>query len=395
MSDTEVNDARIRVMRVIARLNVGGPAIHATLLTERLEPARFHTSLVAGSESENEANYLDLHRRSLPVRIIPDLGREIQPAKDLRTLWRLIRLIRRERPHIVHTHAAKAGALGRAAAIACGVPVIVHTYHGHVLRGYFSPRVTAIYRSVERALARRTHRIVTVADRVSRELLALGVGVPDQYTTVPLGLELAPLLDAEHHRGECRSELQLGAAPLVGIVARLVPIKAHDVFLAMAARVQRELPDARFVIVGDGELRGALEAQARERGLSASVLFLGWRADLARLYADLDVVVLTSRNEGSPVALIEAMAAARPVVSTDVGGVSEVVRHGVTGLLAPMDDDEALAGHVLNLVRNPARAAEMGRRGREHVSATYGADRLVRDVEALYEELLRERGISV
>lgn len=385
---------RIGVLRVIARLNVGGPAIHATLLTDRLNPARFATTLVAGSEEAGEANYLELHGRSMPVLILPDLGREIRPLSDVRTVWRLMQTIRRERPHIVHTHTAKAGALGRLAAILCGVPIVVHTYHGHVLRGYFSPAKTAVYRAIERLLALGTDRLLTVTDRVGQELQALGVGQPAQYRTLPLGFDLSPLLVAERRRGELRAELQVGDAPLVGIVARLVPIKAHEVFLAMAVRVRQAYPRAVFLIVGDGELRAALERRAGELGLTGAVRFLGWRADIDRLYADIDVVALTSRNEGSPVALIEAMAAGAPVVSTEVGGVADVVQHGVTGLLAPMDDDAGLARHVVTLLGDRALGLRMGQQGRAIVAATYGADRLVADIEGLYEALLTEERIS-
>ncbi|MEP7118783.1 MAG: glycosyltransferase family 4 protein [Acidobacteriota bacterium] len=381
-------------MRVIARLNVGGPAIHATLLTERLDPTRFSTTLVVGSEDASEANYLELHGRTLPVRIIPDLGREIRPLSDVRTIWQLMRIIRRERPLVVHTHTAKAGALGRVAAILCRVPVVVHTYHGHVLRGYFSPPKTAVYRAIERVLAWRTDRLLTVTARVGQELQALGVGRPEQYLTLPLGFDLAPLLSAERRRGELRAELQVGEAPLVGIVARLVPIKAHEVFLAMAARVRQTYPTAVFLIVGDGELRGSLEQRARDLGLADAVRFLGWRADMDRLYADLDVVALTSRNEGSPVALIEAMAAGTAVVSTAVGGVADVVEHGVTGLLAPMDDDAALAAHVVTLLGDRELGRQLGQRGRVRVAATYGADRLVADITGLYDELLRAKGLA-
>jgi len=388
-------EGRIRVLRVIARLNVGGPAIHATLLTGRLNPARFATTLVAGSEEAGEANYLELHGRTMPVLILPDLGREIRPLSDVRTVWRLMQVVRRERPHIVHTHTAKAGALGRLAAILCGVPIIVHTYHGHVLRGYFSPAKTAVYRAIERMLALGTDRLLTVTDRVGQELLALGVGRPAHYRTLPLGFDLAPLLVAERRRGELRAELQVGDAPLVGIVARLVPIKAHDVFLAMAARVRQTYSTAVFVIVGDGELRTSLEQRAVDLGLAGAVRFLGWRADIDRLYADIDVVVLTSRNEGSPVALIEAMAAGVPVVSTEVGGVADVVQHGATGLLAPMDDDAALARHVVTLLGDRDLGRRMGQRGRAIVAATYSADRLVSDIEALYEELLTEKRIAL
>jgi glycosyltransferase involved in cell wall biosynthesis len=382
----------IRVVRVIARLNIGGPAIHATLLTARLDPARFHTTLVTGSEDASEGNYLALHGREAAVELIPDLGREIRPLRDLRTLAALMRVIRRVRPHIVHTHTAKAGAVGRLAAALCGVPVVVHTFHGHVLRGYFSPAKTAVYRNIERGLARRTDRLLTVTDLVRDELLALGVGRPEQYITVPLGFDLAPLVHAAGRRGELRAELGVGAAPLVGIVARLVPIKAHEIFLDAAARIRAAVPDARFLIVGDGECRQALEARVDALGLREAVRFLGWRADLDRLYADLDVVVLTSRNEGSPVALIEAMAAGVPVVSTAVGGVPDVVAHGTSGLLAPVDDAAAVAEHTVTLLRDRARALTMGGAGRSRVVATYSADRLVADIERLYDALLEPLG---
>ncbi len=386
---------RIRVLRIIARLNIGGPAIHATLLHERLDRQRFQSTLVTGTEEAGEGNYLELHGRTADVEIIPDLGREIRPLSDLQTLWRLVRLMRRLRPHVVHTHTAKAGAVGRAAAVLAGVPVVVHTFHGHVLRGYFSPAKTAVYRAIERGLASRTDRLLAVTTRVRDELVALGVGEAARYRAVPLGFDLAPLLSAERRRGELRAELDLGDAPLVGIVARLVPIKAHEVFLAAAARVRAELPAARFLVVGDGELRQALEQQTAALGLADAVRFLGWRADIDRLYADLDVVALTSRNEGSPVALIEAMASGVPVVSTEVGGVADVVEHGVSGLLAPMDDAEGIAKHVLTLLAGPELRRTMGLHGRQTVAATYGADRLVSDIETLYEELLRENAVDL
>lgn len=383
--------APIRVVRIIARLNIGGPAIHSTLLHERLNPARFASTLVTGTEDAGEGNYLELHGRTANVEIIPDLGREIRPLRDLQTLSRLVSLMRRIKPHVVHTHTAKAGAVGRAAAILAGVPAIVHTYHGHVLRGYFSPAKTAVYRGIEQSLAWRTDRLLAVTTRVRDELIALGVGKASQYRAVPLGFDLAPLLAAERRRGELRAELGMGAAPLIGIVARLVPIKAHEVFLAAAAAVRQQVPAARFLIVGDGELRQTLEQQTAALGLTDAVRFLGWRADIDRLYGDIDVVALTSRNEGSPVALIEAMAAGVPVVSTEVGGVADVVEHGVSGLLAPMDDAAGIARHILTLLSDPDLRRTMGQHGRVKVAATYDAGRLVSDIETLYEDLIREK----
>ena len=382
-------------MRIIARLNIGGPAIHSTLLHERLNPARFESTLVTGTEDAGEGNYLELHGRTANVEIIPDLGREIRPLRDVQTLSRLVSLMRRIKPHVVHTHTAKAGAVGRAAAILAGVPAIVHTYHGHVLRGYFSPAKTAVYRRIERGLAWRTDRLLAVTSRVRDELIALGVGNAAQYRAVPLGVDLAPLLVAERRRGELRAELGVGDAPLIGIVARLVPIKAHEVFLTAAAEVRRQVPGAQFLIVGDGELRQALEQQTATLGLTNAVRFLGWRADIDRLYADIDVVALTSRNEGSPVALIEAMASGVPVVSTEVGGVADVVQHGVSGLLAPMDDAAGIARHLLTLLADPEMRRTMGQHGRVTVAATYDAGRLVTDIESLYEDLVREKRIPL
>jgi len=336
---------RTRVLRVIARLNVGGPALHATLLTERLDRARYESRLVAGTEAPGEANYLALHGRSVEgLQLVPALSRRIRGGHDTVALVRLVRLMRAWRPDIVHTHTAKAGTIGRIAARLARVPIVVHTYHGHVFHGYFSAPQTRLFLAIERLLARHTTRLIAVSATVREELLALGIAKPERLTVVPLGLDLHRFLTCEHRRGELRGELGIAAgAPVAGIVARLVPIKAHEVFLAAAAAVRRRRPDAVFLIVGDGERRAELEALAASRGLRGSVRFTGWRRDLDRVYADLDVAVLCSRNEGSPVSLIEAMAAGRAVVATRVGGVPEIVEDGVNGLLVPPNDAAALA----------------------------------------------------
>jgi glycosyltransferase involved in cell wall biosynthesis len=380
----------IRVVRVIARLNIGGPAIHVTLLTERLDPSRYDSVLVTGSESAGEGNYLSLRNRQLPgVVTIPQLGREIQGLGDVLALRALVRLFRGLRPHIVHTHTAKAGTLGRLAAWLCRVPVIVHTYHGHVLRGYFSATKTRAFVGIERALARVSDQLIAVSPAVRRDLLAMRIGRPDRFAVVPLGLELDRFLTAERHRGELRRELGIpSSTPIVGIVARLVPIKAHEVFLEAARLLAARHPGVQCLVVGDGERREELEALTRSLGLHSTVRFLGWRADLECVYADLDVVVLTSRNEGSPVALIEAMAAARAIVSTDVGGVSDVVADGITGRLVPCDEASGIGAAVSDLIQREDERAALGARARARVAEQYGAARLVRDVDALYSALL-------
>jgi glycosyltransferase involved in cell wall biosynthesis len=384
---------KYKVLRIIARLNIGGPAIHASVLTSRLNPVKYDSRLVAGSSGAHEGDLLELRGVEVDsLTRIPELGRELMTRADAVALTKLVKLMRRVRPDIVHTHTAKAGALGRLAAFLTKVPVVIHTFHGHVLRGYFPPLRTQVFVALERALARITTRLVAVSPSVRDDLLGMKIGRPDRFSVIRLGLDLEPFLEAERFRGDLRQELRIpDGHPLVGIVGRLVPVKAHDQFLAAAGRVAAATA-AQFVIAGDGELRKPLQARAKEMGLADRIHFLGWRADLRRIYADLDVVVLSSINEGSPVALIEAMASGRPVVATRVGGVADVVSDGVTGLLVSPGDEAALSEAVLNLLADEARRAAMGRAGRASVYPAHSVPRLLNDVDALYTEALVSAG---
>lgn len=385
---------RYRVMRLIARLNIGGPAIHTALLTERLNPERFESVLVSGVEAANEGNMLDLMGYDVKPLIVPSLGREISPANDLKTLREIVRLMRQHRPHIVHTHTAKAGFVGRLAARLARVPITVHTFHGNVFKGYFSPAKTKMFINIERSLARRTDRILVLSEQQKQEILGLGIGREEQFQIMPLGLDLRRFLDAESLRGQLRGELGIAShTPLVGIVARLVPIKAIHLLLQAAQQVHRERPEALFLIVGDGELRAELETQARELGVEQVVKFLGFRSDLARIYADLDCVVLCSKNEGLPVAIIEALAAARPVVATDVGGVKDLVIPNETGCLVPAGDVDSLARGILGVLHDSSMSVRWGEAGRRRVYPALDIDRLVGDIETLYNSLLRQKGL--
>jgi len=380
----------VRVMRIIARLNVGGPAIHTALLTRGLEDGEFHSLLVTGTVGEHEGDMSYVARgMGIEPTVIPEIGRELSWRNDLSAFWKLLRLIRAFRPRIVHTHTAKAGAIGRAAAVLAGVPIRVHTYHGNVLRGYFGPVKTRLFLWIERLLGRFTQRGVAISELQRDELCDEFHVIPRRRCQViPLGFDLAPFAAAEGRRGELRRELGIPAdRPLIGIVGRLVPIKNHELFFDAAQRV-RAVRDVGLVVVGDGELRAALERRAAERGLSDRTVFLGWRRDLEVIYADLDLVALTSINEGTPVAVIEAMASARPVVATRVGGVADVVEHERTGLLVPAGDAPAFARSTLRLLGDPALAERLGREARPRALARYGSERLVRDVRQLYDRLL-------
>jgi glycosyltransferase involved in cell wall biosynthesis len=387
--------AKIRIVRIFSRLNVGGPSLHVIHLAAGLAPQGYDTWLVVGRESEREGSLLDLAlARGVNVHALDGLGREIRPLGDLRALIGLWRLLRRFRPHVVHTHTAKAGVLGRLAAIAARVPVVVHTYHGHVLRGYFGPVVSAAFRAIERALGALSSALVTVSDSVKDDLVALGVAPADRIRVVPLGLELDALA-GELPRGGLRREAGIAdGEPLVGLVGRLVPIKDVPTFLRAARLLLERRPGVRFSLVGDGEDRAALEAEVLALELTHAVRFHGWRRDLPAVYGDLDVVVNCSRNEGTPVALIEALAAGRPVVATAVGGTPDLLQRGAFGTLVPAGDAGALADAIDAVLANPEAARARARAGRAHVLAHHGVPRLLRDLDALYRELLAGRRIG-
>ena len=380
---------RVKVLRVITRLNVGGPAIQAVLLSARLDPERFESLLVAGTESAVEGNMLELGRLDRPPSLhrVPELGREISPWDDLRALVALVRLMREVRPDIVHTHLAKAGTLGRLAARITGVPVVIHTYHGTVFRGYFGSWKSRLFVQIERSIARITTRLIAITPGQRRDLIGLGIGDERKVIEVPLGLDLAPF-GGGVSREDARRMLGLGAdAPVVAIVARLVPIKDVGLFLRAFARVT---PSAIALIVGDGEERAQLEAEAIDLGIAPRCRFLGWRRDVESIYAAADVVALTSRNEGSPVSIIEAMAAGRAVVCTEVGGVPDVVTSGVSGMLVPTGDAGALATAIDRLLADPIERERLGREARKAVYPRYDVSRLVTDIAALYTQLVRE-----
>jgi glycosyltransferase involved in cell wall biosynthesis len=268
----------------------------------------------------------------------------------------------------------------------------VHTYHGHVLDGYFSPAATRAIVGAERALARGTDAIVAISDRIRRELLETHrIGRASQYHVVPLGFDLRPFAAVDARaRAEARAALELSpSAPVVATVGRLTAIKQHDLFLEMAARVHASRPDAVFLVVGDGDLRVTLEGRARELGIADRTRFVGWRRDLPTIYAAADVFALTSRNEGTPVALIEAMAAGVPGVATDVGGVPDVIARADLGILVPFGDAAAMAAAVERLLGDPSLRQRMGAAGRDEVLRRYRHERLVDDIVKLYATLTR------
>ncbi len=396
----------MHILRIIARLNVGGPARHVALLNAGLESRGHKTLLVYGALDTGEASLEGPAVESgIPLMRIEDLGRHVRAASDLRAFVALLRLIFRERPDVVHTHTAKAGTLGRLAATVYNWTrgqgtraLIVHTFHGHVFEGYFSPFVNRLVRLTERTLARLTDVIITISPRQQQDIVTRFAIAPAVKTVVvPLGLDLDQLLEMREGAADLRAAI--GGSPndiIVGYAGRLVPVKDLPTLIRAFARAHAVVPELRLVLAGDGPERAKAEALARELVVTERLHFLGWVDDLPRFYATLDIFALSSLNEGTPVAAIEAMAAGRPVVSTAVGGVPDVVEHDTTGLLVASRDIDAFSAALIDLAHDQSRRSAMGVAGRERARARYSHRRLVDDIEALYVTgLARTRTTSV
>lgn len=405
---------RIRVVRVIDRLNIGGPAKHVVWLTAGLSENEFETTLITGTvpKGEGDMSYFARDCEVEPV-VISEMSRELG-LRDIIVIVKLLLQFLKLKPQIIHTHKAKAGAAGRVAAMIykwltpsalwlrprqCR---IVHTYHGHVFHSYYGRLKTRLFILIERVLARTcTDRIIVVSEQQRREICeAFRVGRREQFRVVPLGIDFEELVE---DRGALRREYGVSDDEVaIGIVGRLCEVKNHSMLLESAARLMEGCngngPRTRFVIVGDGHLRADLEGQARDLGVADKTVFTGFREDATSLYAGLDIAALTSLNEGTPLTLIEAMCCGRAVAATEVGGVVDVMGsrrasldgftvwdHGVT---APSRDAEAFARALRFLAERPELRREMGERGRAFVRARLSRDRLLSDIETLYRELI-------
>lgn len=416
----------MKILRIIARLNIGGPARNVVLLTKgfstrqqifferdweedllaRSNSIIWETVLVCGEVSEGEGDmmYLASEKGIDPV-IVKELGRELSVRNDWRAFWKIYRIICREKPDIVHTHTAKAGALGRAAVLlynarqVCSKPkifsdklntqgsgsnraAVVHTFHGHVLHSYFGKSKTRFFIWVEKVLALFTDRIISVSESLERELIEKFRIAPEKkFSVVELGFELDELLKLPvKEESDCVN---------IGIVGRLARVKNHRMLFRVASRIKDSGLRIKFVVVGDGELRQDLEDCARGLGIEDIVEFKGWVRDLKEIYRELDIVTLTSLNEGTPVSIIEGMAAARPVVATEAGGVSDIVQDGRGGYLVKLNDDKGFLEKLLDLVRDAEKRKRFGREARELVKERFSKERLIGDMEALYTEVSR------
>jgi glycosyltransferase involved in cell wall biosynthesis len=411
---TEPAPGRLRVLRLISRLNLGGPAKHVAWLMRGMDPERFDQLLAAGRVQPGEDDLgPELAARGMAWEDVPALGRAIHPVRDAASLARVLGLLVRHRPHILATHTAKAGFVGRAALIlyrpyarlrGWPVPRAVHTFHGHTFHGYWGPVRGRVFLGLERLLARATWRIVAISPAQRREIChTYRVGAPERFRVVPLGIDLEPFASPEAGRRRFRAELGAGQGEvLVGAVGRLAPVKNYGLLLEAAAELKARRPElfarCRFVIVGGGppEETAALAARAEELGLEGRLVLAGGRTDPEAFFPGLDVLMLTSLNEGTPVSILEGGACGLPVAATAVGGVPDIlgpeVRAGEgfavreRGLTAASRDAAGLARGLAWLLDHPAEARRLGEGLRDYVRARHSTERLCRDIAALYQE---------
>ncbi len=387
---------KTRVIHVLTRFDKGGSAENTCLTCLGLDPELYDVLLVVGASEESgmgpeeracvEENLARLRARGVKILTLAELVRRVSPVNDLVSLFALWRLFFRERPRIVHTHTSKAGILGRWAAWLAGVPVIVHTPHGHVFWGYFGPARTRFFILLEKLSALVTDRLVMLTEQERRDHLRVGIAPEERFVTIHSGVDLAPLASARAARDEARRELGIpDGAFAVGTVGRLTAIKGPGVLMEAARAVIEHRPESVFVFLGAGELLEALQAQAAAAGIAAHVRFAGWRPDAARMMSALDCFAFPSINEGMGKALVEAMALEKPVVASRVGGIIDLVDDGVNGFLVPVADPQALAVRILFYLENPGTARRMARRAAE-TAAAYGSAAMVRKIEALYAE---------
>jgi len=388
----------VRIARILTRLNLGGPARQALAGDSVLARKGHEVRILAGSPEPGEGDLFDeFRRRGLDVVRVPGLARGLSPASDLRALAVLRRELLAFSPDLVHTHASKAGALGRRAARAVGRAARVHTFHGHVLEGYFPRALSSGLAAFERRLARSTDRVIAVSHATADDLVRLGIVADERrLVVVPPGIDLEALLAipgrAAFPAPALRTEIGVGEDAFVaGVVGRLADVKQPELALEVFSILAERHPRLHLAFVGDGALRRVLERRiaALEAGRARRVHLLGAREDMVPVLAGLDAVLLTSRAEGAPIALIEAAAAARPAVASDVGGVGEIVAHERTGFLGRGVDE--LAFGLARLLDEPGLGAAMGARARTRVATRHSAESLAGRLESLYRIAVEER----
>lgn len=387
---------KIKILRIINRFNIGGPTFNATFLTAFLSD-EFETKLIGGVPDEGEKDSLHIvEKYGVTPEVIPELQRNPNFASDKKAYNKIKSIIKEYKPDIVHTHASKAGALGRKAAAACNVPIIIHTFHGHVFHSYFGKVKTEIIKNIERRLAKKSTRIIAISPKQKIELSKdHKIASTDKIELIPLGFDLAQFQEnRDKNRSTVRQKYNLADDTVaIAIVGRLAPIKDHDFFLEVIEKVlESTQKEIRVYIVGDGGEYSSIAAKAEflNSKYGIKIILTSWIKDIATFNAGMDIICLTSKNEGTPVSLIEAQASSLPVISTDVGGVADIVENEKTGFIIPKGNLETYVQKLRLLIENNELRLTMGANGYPHVREKFHYNRLVSDVEKLYKKLLLE-----
>jgi glycosyltransferase involved in cell wall biosynthesis len=380
---TILPDSRVKVLRIIARMNVGGPAVQISSLMRGLDPNEFDHKLITGYCEDDEADYLEINAKDISVERIKGLGRSINLLSDVLCVLRIIKKIREFKPDIVHTHTAKAGVIGRIASILSGhKSKRIHTFHGHILHGYFSPLKTNVYIFIEKILSIFTHKFLCVGSKVRDDLIKAGIGNPDKYLVFPPGVEKPMIFE----RQTAANRLGISADGVYCLyLGRVTRIKRPDRLLEVATILKSKNVEVKFLIAGDGDLFQNTRDSAA--ALDLPFIFLGWQHNLAALFSVANILVMTSDNEGTPLSIVQAQLSGVPVVSTNVGSISEVLLDGVSGFLTNLDA-KLIAEKIEFLINNPKQRVEMGAAGLSFAGEKFSPRRLVSDHERLYKELI-------
>ncbi len=384
---------KIKVLRIITRLNVGGPTIHVVLLNSKLNSKEYETLLLSGKTENHESDmYYYAEKYGLEPIYIDTMSREIRLIKDFKALVAIIKVIKRFKPDIVHTHTAKAGLVGRLAAILMRVPLIIHTFHGNIFKNYFGKFKTHFFIMIERALARYTTKIIAISRQQKDELVNLKICEKEKIEIINLGFDFENVLPNRTHINSFRDEYNIPSEmPLVGIIGRLTPIKNHMMFLEICEKILKIHKEIIFVIVGDGELRGNIEKEILRRKLESNVILTGNIQDLKKAYADLNVVMLTSNNEGTPVAIIEAMACGKLVLATDVGGVPDLIEYGKDGFFFPAGDSKSFIDIILDWITNRDKYIPLQSNASKKAIRLFNSERLIDETDHLYRKLFKSK----
>ncbi len=360
-------------------------------LNKGLDKKMFQSLLLCGDISDGEKSMLNEAKKSgIKLMSIPELTNEHSlKLKDLKALLKIYLIIKKYKPEIVHTHTAKAGLIGRIAAHLALTPKIIHTYHGHVLHGYFSKPKTYLLRLMEKFLALITDSLIVVSDKIKTELINYKISKPAKFNIIKLGFNLNPFLNNHHLKNKLKENLELPYdSNLIGIVGRMVPIKNHKLFIEAASQIIAKKENTYFLIVGDGPLRKSIENLTYKLNINKNTFFTGWRNDLPLIYASLDILVCSSDNEGTSVSVIEAMASGCPVVTTSVGGHPDIIDEGNNGYLIEPQNTDTLANKILEILNNPNKSLRLGENARTDAKNNFSYDRLINDVQKHYKKLL-------